>query len=48
MVVDNNDAGEDVFTQVFKQIKGLLRKKVRNPAAQQVGCPTEKVNHLPL
>ena len=35
VVVDNNDAGEDVFTQVFKQIKGLLRKKVRNPAAQQ-------------
>lgn len=35
VVVDNNDAGEEVFTQVFKQIKGLLRKKVRNPAAQQ-------------
>ena len=35
VVVDNNDAGEDVFTQVFKQIKGLLRKKVRNPQAQQ-------------
>ena len=27
VVVDNNDAGEDVFTKVFKQIKGLLRKK---------------------
>ena len=35
VVVDNNDAGEDVFTQVFKQIKGLLKKKVRNPAAHQ-------------
>ena len=35
VVVDNNDAGEDIFTQVFKQIKGLLRKKVRNPQAQQ-------------
>ena len=27
IVVDNNDAGEDVFVKVFKQIKGLLRKK---------------------
>ena len=27
VVVDNNDAGEDVFIKVFKQIKGLLRKK---------------------
>ena len=35
VVVDNNNAGEDVFVKVFKQIKGLLSKKVRNPAAQQ-------------
>ena len=35
VVVDNNNATEDVFTQVFKQIKGLLKKKVRNPAAHQ-------------
>jgi len=35
VVVDNNDANEDVFVQVFKQIKGLLKKKVRNPAAHQ-------------
>ena len=35
VVVDNNNAGEDVFVQVFKQIKGLLKKKVRNPAAHQ-------------
>ena len=27
VVVDNNDAGEDVFIKVFKQIRGLLRKK---------------------
>ena len=27
VVVDNNDAGEEVFIKVFKQIKGLLRKK---------------------
>ena len=27
IVVDNNDAGEDVFTKVFKQVKGLLRTK---------------------
>lgn len=35
VVVDNNDATEDVFVQVFKQIRGLLKKKVRNPAAHQ-------------
>jgi len=35
VVVDNNNATEDVFIQVFKQIKGLLKKKVRNPAAHQ-------------
>ena len=35
VVVDNNDAGEDVFTKVFKQIKGLVGKKVRNPLAHQ-------------
>jgi len=35
VVVDNNNAKEDVFVQVFKQIKGLLKKKVRNPAAHQ-------------
>lgn len=27
VVVDNNDAGEDVFVKVFKQVKGLLRTK---------------------
>ena len=35
VVVDNNDANEDVFVKVFKQVKGLLKKKVRNPAAHQ-------------
>ena len=35
VVVDNNDSKEDVMTPVFKQIKGLLRKKVTNPAAKQ-------------
>ena len=35
VVVDNNNATEDVFVKVFKQIKGLLKNKVRNPAAQQ-------------
>ena len=34
VVVDNNDATEDVMTPVFKQIQGLLRKPVRNPAAK--------------
>ena len=35
LVVDNNDATEDVMTPVFKQIKGLLKKKVKSPLAKQ-------------
>ena len=35
VVVDNNDADEDVFVKVFKQIKGLLKKKVKSPLAKQ-------------
>ena len=35
VIVDNNDAGEDVFVQVFKQIRGLLRKPVKSPQAKQ-------------
>ena len=35
IVVDNNDADEEVFVKVFKQIKSLLRKKVKNPFAMQ-------------
>jgi len=35
VVVDNNDATEDVMTPVFKQIKGLLRKKVTSPVAKE-------------
>ena len=33
IVVDNNDAGEDVFQSVWKRIQGLLRKKVTNTRA---------------
>ena len=35
VVVDNNDADEDVFVKVFKQIKGLLKKKVKSPLAKK-------------
>ena len=35
VVVDNNDADEDVMTPVFKQIQGLLRKPVKSPIAKQ-------------
>ena len=35
VVVDNNDAGEDVFNMVFKQIKSLVKKKVTNPLAKK-------------
>jgi dephospho-CoA kinase len=34
IVVDNNDAGEDVFKAVYKRVKGLLRKKVKNTRAK--------------
>ena len=34
IIVDNNDAGEDVFNQVWKRVKGLLRKKVQNTRAK--------------
>ena len=34
IVVDNNDAGEDVFNEVYKRVKGLLRRKVQNTRAK--------------
>ena len=34
IVVDNNDAGEDIFQTVWKRVQGLLRKKVTNSRAQ--------------
>ena len=34
IVVDNNDAGEDIFNQVWKRVKRLLRKKVTNTRAK--------------
>jgi cytidylate kinase len=34
IVVDNNDATEDVMTPVFKQIRSLLKKKVNSPRAR--------------
>ena len=33
IVVDNNNAGEDVFNDVWKRVRGLLRKKVQNTRA---------------
>ena len=35
VVVDNNDAGEDILTNVFKQVKNLLKKPVTNPLAKR-------------
>ena len=38
IVVDNNDVLEDdgtVFNNVLRQVRGLLKKKVRNPTAHQ-------------
>ena len=34
IIVDNNDAGEDIFQSVWKRVQSLLRKKVRNTRAQ--------------
>ena len=34
IVVDNNDAGEEIFASVWKRVRGLLRKKVQNTRAQ--------------
>ena len=35
IIIDNNDAKEDVFTQVFKRVKSLANKKIQNKRAQQ-------------
>ena len=35
VIVDNNDAGDDVFDLVSKQIRSLVRKKVKNTRAMQ-------------
>ena len=34
IVVDNNDAGENILKEVEKRVRGLLRKKVKNTRAQ--------------
>ena len=34
IVVDNNDADEDIFQGIWKRIQGLLKKKVTNTRAQ--------------
>ena len=34
IVVDNNDASEDILFQVYKRVKALLRKKVTNTRAK--------------
>ena len=35
IIIDNNNAGEDAFNKVSKRIRGLVKKKVTNPVAQQ-------------
>ena len=34
IIVDNNDADEDVLDEVWKRVRGLLKKKVANTRAQ--------------
>ena len=35
VIVDNNNAGDDVFNAVYKQIRGLVKKKVKNGRAME-------------
>ena len=35
IIVDNNDAKEDVFTQVFKRVKSLANKRIQNRRADK-------------
>ena len=35
IIIDNNDAKEDVFTQVFKRVRSLANKRIQNKRAQQ-------------
>ena len=35
VVVDNNNAGEDVFKKVFKQVMSLAKSRVQNALGQQ-------------
>jgi dephospho-CoA kinase len=35
IVVDNNDANEDVFAKVYKQVMHLAKTKVQNPTGKQ-------------
>ena len=35
IIVDNNDATEDVFTTVYKRVQSLLKKKIKNCRAKQ-------------
>ena len=35
IIVDNNDAGEDIFAKVFKRIRGIVVNKPSKPQAKQ-------------
>ena len=34
IIVDNNDAGEDILMGIYKRVNGMLRKKVQNTRAK--------------
>jgi hypothetical protein len=34
VIVDNNDASEDVLKEIWKRVQGLLKKKVTNTRAK--------------
>jgi thymidylate kinase len=35
ILVDNNDAGEDIFKKLYRQVIGLIRKPVKNPVGKK-------------
>ena len=35
IIIDNNDAGEDVFLKVYKHVQSLLKKKINNTRAKE-------------
>ena len=35
IIVDNNEAGEDIFQKVYKRIRGLVTKKPTKPQAKR-------------
>jgi len=35
ILVDNNNAGEEIFNKVYRQVVGLIKKPVKNPVGKK-------------